>query len=516
MNLLVTGGCGFIGSNFINYYMNKYSNVKIINIDALYYCASIYNITEKVRNNSNYTFIKGNLNDYDLMKNILEKYSITHVIHFAAQSHVDNSFNDSLQYTFDNVKGTHTLLEAIKNVNLKIVLLHFSTDEVYGESALDEDEKTEESILCPTNPYSASKAAAEMYVRSYMFSFGLKAIITRGNNVYGENQYPEKLIPKFIKMLKNNKKCSIHGKGESIRNFIHVCDVCTAVDIILKFGTFSEIYNIGSDSTNEKSVLEVAKMLIKKINNDDNYDKYLEYVDDRPFNDKRYFISNNKLKELGWIQTIEFDKSIDNLINSFEITDDISIFLYRNVVCKETNKKWNEIYNKIRENGDYHVTIICNSKKDQVESYQKLTNCKIIDSEFNFKNNLIPYYYYFIENNSSKAIIITDDFKLDKLNDILKSEKKADINIFEKKNTDNCDRVNEIKLLSKYNNNELIKLYDSKEWNGIKNMSMLISYEKLKKIQNEFDIFNYLIELNNVKNNIFENLLGLFVHKVSL
>ena len=211
MNLLVTGGCGFIGSNFINYYMDKFPNIKIINIDALYYCASIYNISEKVRNSDNYTFIKGNLNDYDLVKDILKKNNISHVIHFAAQSHVDNSFNDSLQYTFDNVKGTHTLLEAIKNVNLKIVLLHFSTDEVYGESNLDEDEKTEDSILCPTNPYSASKAAAEMYVRSYMFSFGLKAIITRGNNVYGKNQYPEKLIPKFIKLLKNNKKCLWYG-----------------------------------------------------------------------------------------------------------------------------------------------------------------------------------------------------------------------------------------------------------------------------------------------------------------
>ena len=265
MRLLVTGGCGFIGSNFINYYFHKNKNCSIINIDAMYYCASEFNVNDDIRFSNRYTLHKINLNEYDKLVNIIKDNNITHVIHFAAQSHVDNSFNDSLQYTYDNVKGTHCLLEAIKNTNLNIVLIHISTDEVYGESINDNDFKTEKSLLLPTNPYSASKAAAEMYVQSYIKSFGLKAIITRGNNVFGPNQYPEKLIPKFIELLKKNKKCTIHGDGSMIRNFIHVDDVCTAVDTILLLGTYGQIYNIGSDEENEISVLEVTQKLVKKF-----------------------------------------------------------------------------------------------------------------------------------------------------------------------------------------------------------------------------------------------------------
>jgi len=321
MNLLITGGCGFIGSNFINYYFNKMENCNIVCLDALYYCASIYNINHKIRDSSRYKFIKGNLCSFDLVKHILVEHKITHVIHFAAQSHVDNSFHQSFQYTQDNVVGTHTLLEAIRETDLNIFLLHFSTDEVYGES-LHNEMKNEQSILCPTNPYSASKAAAEMYVYSYIYSFKLKAIITRGNNVYGPNQYPEKLIPKFIELLKNNKKCTIAGNGNAIRNFIHVHDVCTAVDIIINKGIIGEVYNIGGDHSNEYSVMDVAKKLIKLIkktdNNQDNHDynNYIEYIPDRPFNDTRYFISNDKLTNLGWEQKIMFDKGLELLTES--------------------------------------------------------------------------------------------------------------------------------------------------------------------------------------------------------
>ena len=320
MNLLITGGCGFIGSNFINYYHNKYPNSSIVCLDYMYYCASLNNIDEHIRNSSKFTFIKGNICDYNLVYNTLVKYNITHIIHFAAQSHVDNSFHQSFQYTQDNVIGTHTILEAIKDININtnkdILLLHFSTDEVYGES-LNNEIKSEQSILCPTNPYSASKAAAEMYVYSYIYSFKIKAIITRCNNVYGNNQYPEKLIPKFIKLLKENKKCTIAGDGSAIRNFIHVYDVCTAVDIILEKGIIGEVYNIGGNHSNEYSVMDVAKKLINLIKpniNNDNYNDYIEYIQDRPFNDTRYFISNNKLIDLGWIQTINFYVGLLSLI----------------------------------------------------------------------------------------------------------------------------------------------------------------------------------------------------------
>lgn len=312
MNFLITGGCGFIGSNFINYLFDKYPTYKIINIDAMYYCASLDNVRNDVRESSRYVFIQGNVSDFSLIKYILKSEKVSHIVHFAAQSHVDNSFEDSLQYTYDNVQGTHTLLEAVRVVNPEILFYHFSTDEVYGESHVnDNNPKTEISMLSPTNPYAASKAAAEMYVNSYIHSYNLKCIISRGNNVYGPNQYPEKLIPKFTKQLNDGEKCTIHGDGSSLRSFIHVNDVCTAVDIILHKGSIGEIYNIGSNENNEYTVLDVAKMLIKKIKNTDNYMNYITFVDDRPFNDKRYYISCDKLKHLGWIQKIKF-----NVINN--------------------------------------------------------------------------------------------------------------------------------------------------------------------------------------------------------
>ena len=276
------------------------------------------NIKENIRNSSNYTFIEGNINDINLVKYIIKTNDINCIIHFAAQSHVDTSFNNSLQYTTDNIKGTHSLLEVVKIIDPNILFLHFSTDEVYGESELDEEPKHEGELLCPTNPYAASKAAAEMLVNSYKHSYGLKCIITRCNNVYGSNQYPEKLLPKFIKLLREGKKCTIHGEGAALRSFIHAYDVATAVDVILHKGKVTEIYNIGSNPRDERSVLDVAKVLINKIHNTEEYNEYMEFVEDRPFNDKRYFITNEKLKALGWEQTIDFDTGLDDLLKAYE------------------------------------------------------------------------------------------------------------------------------------------------------------------------------------------------------
>ena len=280
----------------------------------MYYCAAKDNILKQIQKSERYKLIESSINNLSLVKNILKNDSISIVIHFAAQSHVDNSFDNSLQYTEDNVKGTHTILEAIRQINKDILMIHFSTDEVYGESKIDEKAKSEESILCPTNPYAASKAAAEMYVKSYIHSYNLNCIITRCNNVYGSNQYPEKLIPKIIKLLKNNQLLTIHGDGSSLRTFIHVNDVSRAVETIIKKGKIGEIYNIGSDLEHERSVLDVSKLLVKIIKKDDNYNKYLKFVEDRPFNDRRYFITNNKLKDLGWIQKIGFSDGIKTLV----------------------------------------------------------------------------------------------------------------------------------------------------------------------------------------------------------
>jgi dTDP-glucose 4,6-dehydratase len=312
VNMLITGGCGFIGSHFVNYIFNKYENVNIINLDAMYYCANENNVDECVRNSNRYKLLKMNLNEIKI--EILETYKIDYIVHFAAQSHVQNSFNDSLQYTYDNVMGTHTLLEACReNKNIKL-FIHVSTDEVYGESQIIDDKKTEMSLLCPTNPYAGTKAASELIVQTYLHSFNLPIIITRSNNVFGKNQYPEKLIPRFIKLLKEDKKVTIQGDGLTYRSFLHVDDVANAFDLILNKGNIGEIYNIGCDENMEYSVFEIAKILIEKIKKTDNFSEWIEYVEDRPFNDLRYYISNSKLKNLGWKINKNFMNSIDELL----------------------------------------------------------------------------------------------------------------------------------------------------------------------------------------------------------
>ncbi len=353
--LLVTGGCGFIGSHFINHIYYK-TNYNIINIDAMYYCASETNVQQEIRDdNKRYKLIKGNLCSYDLVNHVINDYKINYVIHFAAQSHVQNSFEDSLQYTKDNILGTHTLLETCRKYGKIKKFIHVSTDEVYGESmlpsqctknaqtienglcptqctknaqniedielrvssnTLGEDKKTEESILCPTNPYAATKAGAELIAQSYYHSFKLPIIITRGNNVYGPNQYPEKLIPRFIKLLNENNNVTIQGDGSNIRAFLHVSDVVNAFEIILEKGEIGEIYNIGSDEEQEYTVMDVAKLLIRKIKNDDDYSQYITYINDRPFNDKRYYISNEKIKNLGWTINVDFESGINDMTKS--------------------------------------------------------------------------------------------------------------------------------------------------------------------------------------------------------
>ena len=314
--LFITGGCGFIGSNFINMFCSKYPSIDIINFDALYYCADTNNVKQSIQQSKRYRFIHGNLQSFDTLQKIFENNTITHVIHFAAQSHVQNSFTDSINYTHDNVVGTHNLLEVnrLHNPHLK-KFIHVSTDEVYGESMLEVDEyhKTEQSILCPTNPYAATKAAAELLAQSYNHSFNMPIIITRGNNVYGPNQYPEKLVPRFIQLLQSDKKVTIQGDGSCVRAFLHAYDTARAFETILEKGAIGEIYNIGCDDGMEYSVLEVAKMLIKKIKNTDNYEEWMSFIEDRPFNDKRYYISNHKLKSLGWTVTIPFEQGLDEL-----------------------------------------------------------------------------------------------------------------------------------------------------------------------------------------------------------
>lgn len=294
MNILITGGCGFIGSNFINNILKDNDNIKIYNIDCLNYASNESNVIY----NSNYKFIKGNITNKDIVSYVLNEYKINYIIHFAAQTHVDNSFDKSLEYTIDNIYGTHILLQAAKEYGKIEKFLHFSTDEVYGEVDLEHPGCNEKSILNPTNPYAATKAAAEFLVRSYYHSFKLPVIIIRCNNVYGPNQYPEKIIPKFIKNLKEGKKLEIHGTGKTRRNFIWVDDVSIAIKLILEKGQINEIYNIGTNQ--EYSVLEIADILIKELTIDKHLENYIVFVKDRPFNDFRYSIDVSLLKSIGW------------------------------------------------------------------------------------------------------------------------------------------------------------------------------------------------------------------------
>jgi len=307
MNLLITGGCGFIGSNFINHFFVKnYNSInKLVNIDVMYYCANENNVLPEIQNDSKYKLVKANINNPDLIKFLLAENNINTVVHFAAQSHVENSFNNALLYTFDNIVATHTLLEMCRVWGKIDRFIHVSTDEVYGESMIEE--LCEEARLCPTNPYAATKAAAELLVSSYYHTFKMPIIITRGNNVYGPNQYPEKLIPVFITKLNKNEKLPIQGDGECIRNFIYIKDAVDAFEIILKNGVIGEIYNIGGNIENEYSVKKVAQLLVSLLKGEQaEITDWIEYVPDRPFNDKRYLINNNKIKNLGWVQKWPF------------------------------------------------------------------------------------------------------------------------------------------------------------------------------------------------------------------
>jgi len=288
----------------------RYPNLNFVNVDKLDYCSNIENVKSGVA-----TFVKGNVGNQQLMEHLIKLYRFDAIFHFAAQSHVDNSFGDALSFTMDNTHATHVLVEACRKHIPDVEFIHFSTDEVYGESKTDVPFTEEEGVLRPTNPYSASKAAAEMIVRSYIESFGMNIKVIRCNNVYGPNQYPEKLIPKFKRLLREGKKCTIHGSKSATvkRAFMHVEDVVDAVEIVWKRGTPGEVYNIASDD--ELTVMEVTQLIIETLKNTKKYDEWITYVEDRPFNDQRYFICAKKLKELGWSQK----KTRKDLINFLHV-----------------------------------------------------------------------------------------------------------------------------------------------------------------------------------------------------
>jgi nucleoside-diphosphate-sugar epimerase len=301
MKLLVTGGLGFIGSNFIEYMMKNYPEIQIINVDKCDYCARIDNVDGNL---PQYTLVLADITDKQIMKEVFRLYEPTHVVHFAAQSFVDLSFEQSFQFTRDNVLGTHVLLETVRNYGRIQKFIHVSTDEVYGE--VDGHVTCDESAaLNPMNPYAASKAAAELYVKAYTKCYNLPCIITRGNNVFGPKQYPEKVVPIFIDQILEGRLVTIHGTGEMRRNFIHVSDVCRAVDVLLQKGVVGETYNIGTKF--EYSILEMYKMLadISGV-----FTQTKCVPDPRPHNDSRYCIDSSKLNALGWKEDQDFETKL--------------------------------------------------------------------------------------------------------------------------------------------------------------------------------------------------------------
>lgn len=302
MRILVTGGLGFIGSNFIKHLLST-TDHDVINVDKCDYMAREHNVPESPQ----YTYIRGDITEQYHMRHIFRTHRPDVVIHFAAQSCVTKSFDLAFEYTKDNVLGTHVLLETAKEYGKLERFVHISTDEVYGEVG-PSDVCNEKSPLNPSNPYAASKAAAELYVKAYMNMYGVPCIITRGNNVFGPQQYPEKVIPLFITQILGDKPVTIHGDGMTRRNFIHVDDVSRAVALILDKGEVGKTYNIGS--SHEYSVLEVYEKLRVLFGKG-----VAEFVKDpRPFNDSRYCIDSSELRSLGWSEDPDFDSKLKETI----------------------------------------------------------------------------------------------------------------------------------------------------------------------------------------------------------
>ena len=305
--VLITGCAGFIGSNVTVYLVQKYPDIRFVGFDCISYCASVDNFAE-ISSSPNWKFYKGNLLEADDLDRVFRENTIDTVLHYAAYSHVDASFLNSIEFTKNNVLGTHMLLEYAKRNQIKR-FIHVSTDECYGDS---DSISTESSTLNPSNPYSGSKSAAEMMVLSYMHSFKLPIIITRGNNVYGEKQFPEKCIPRFILRLMSGQKCQIQGSGKQKRSFMFISDVITAFETLLFKGECGHIYNVGT--TEEHTVLDVAERLVKILKPGEPVENWIDFVEDRPFNDQRYFISSEKLNKLGWQQIVDFDDGLHQTV----------------------------------------------------------------------------------------------------------------------------------------------------------------------------------------------------------
>jgi dTDP-glucose 4,6-dehydratase len=309
MKILVTGGCGFIGSNFIHYMLRNYPDYSVINVDKLTYAGNLKNLSA-LSESPRYTFLKGDIADSVLMEEVILQ-GIDAIVNFAAESHVDRSIEDPSQFMKTNVLGTFVLLEAIRKTssNRSIRLLHISTDEVYG-SLGESGAFTEEMPMAPNSPYSASKASSDLMVRAYHHTFGLATLITRCSNNYGPYQFPEKLIPLMISNAVEGRELPVYGDGLQVRDWIYVEDHCRALDVVLHQGRAGEVYNIGGRS--ERTNLSVVKTILDHLGKPHSL---IRFVKDRPGHDRRYAIDFSKIeKTLGWKPSILFEEGIRQTI----------------------------------------------------------------------------------------------------------------------------------------------------------------------------------------------------------
>ncbi|MFQ9923481.1 MAG: dTDP-glucose 4,6-dehydratase [Beduini sp.] len=310
MKILVTGGAGFIGGNFVHYMVNKYPEDKIVNLDLLTYAGNL-ETCKPVEGKSNYKFIKGDIADREFIFKLFEEEKFDIVVNFAAESHVDRSITNPDIFVKTNVLGTTTLMDAAKKFGVKRYH-QVSTDEVYGDLPLDRPDLffTEDTPLHTSSPYSSSKASADLFVLAYYRTFGLPITISRCSNNYGPYHFPEKLIPLMISRALADESLPVYGNGENVRDWLHVEDHCAAIDLIIRNGRVGEVYNVGGH--NERTNLEVVQTILRALNKPESL---IEYVTDRPGHDRRYAIDPTKLEtELGWKPKYNFDTGIQQTI----------------------------------------------------------------------------------------------------------------------------------------------------------------------------------------------------------
>ncbi|MBD5423660.1 MAG: dTDP-glucose 4,6-dehydratase [Allobaculum sp.] len=336
MKILVTGGAGFIGSNFVNYMVNAYPEDEIINLDALTYAGNLENLKE-VEDKPNYKFIKGDIADRKFIFDLFEKERPDVVVNFAAESHVDRSIEDPEIFVKTNVMGTTTLLDAAKEYGVKRYH-QVSTDEVYGDLPLDRPDLffTEETPLHTSSPYSSSKAAADLFVQAYHRTYGLPTTISRCSNNYGPYHFPEKLIPLMIARALADESLPVYGDGANVRDWLYVLDHCKAIDLIIRNGKEGEVYNIGGH--NEKSNLEVVQTILAALNKPESL---ITFVSDRKGHDRRYAIDPAKLEnELGWVPEENFDSGIAKTIQWYLDNED----WWKNILSGDYQNYFQDMY----------------------------------------------------------------------------------------------------------------------------------------------------------------------------